>query len=1031
VAAISSAANGAWSSTATWAGGVVPGIGDTVTLTHDVSVTDARTVGTSPSEGGTVVSVNTGGILRIANTGVLTCRGDVALNGGRFEGEGAGRFLWDASAAAAPTTTEYRIKWTTGSAATRLVVRGMSRANPFVFDSVKAGGASNGWIDGESNFAFRLDMQNAELNNMGVGTTVNAINCAGYGGQYCIMDGVRIRDTVGRIDVPLANDGDLYLNDVQNESAQRFWIGGTGALTTNRRTVSNTSFRSRLFFTASHVTLRNVVLPGFDFVDASVANVSVWENVLVDFDEGNGSSFGGLDGSASGVEFGPTYFLHRRATNNNPHYLTTPATQSARALTYRGWVMQSASPDAEAGDIFLVGSQSGRSITIRECIGLPNWGGVSNGGAFVNVLGGGLTKVTVDHNTVCAGGTIGGVYMGETGTLAADPLDSVRSNIFWRTAAGLGAVIYREGATNNNVVADGADVGHNTKYNYSGNHTIGINQTEGLGYISTVAGALFTGTLSALTTDNTLNPSFVAPTRDIRSYARSCGYGGSDTAAVAALLDALYAGSNPAHPKYNPRVSIAGLLAHVSAGFEPTNLSVRAAHDATVTGWRGAVAGLPVGLRVRVYQGDVFIASRDLLATSLTGSFADTAWSLTADERARALYSPDVVPFTVDVGWGGTGEVNVDSVNVAWTTTSATLTVRARAVGGATGAALSGSIAVTATATGAFAPVPAALVGTVAVVATTGGALTVPKPLTGTLAATATVVGTVTVPKPLTGTLAAVTTATGALTVSKPLAGSLAAAATVTGALAGTGAALVGAVTVTATTTGAVTVPKPLVGTVAAAATLTGAVTAPKPLAGAVALTATVVGVVTVPKPLTGALAVAATVDAQLAGGAAALVGSVVVAAQAAGVLTVPKPLSGGFSAVVTTAGAFGFAGAALGGTVSVATTVDGAVSVPKPLAGGVAVVTAVDGALTVPKPLTGSLAAVVTATGTTLTVPKPLTGALAVRLQVTGNLTADVAALLSAAVAFGPRLTAAAGLTARLTATAALKTRGDGELGA
>ena len=53
MAAITSAANGNWSATSTWTGGVVPGDGDTVTITHDMTIDVDVVIGSSPATGGT------------------------------------------------------------------------------------------------------------------------------------------------------------------------------------------------------------------------------------------------------------------------------------------------------------------------------------------------------------------------------------------------------------------------------------------------------------------------------------------------------------------------------------------------------------------------------------------------------------------------------------------------------------------------------------------------------------------------------------------------------------------------------------------------------------------------------------------------------------------------------------------------------------------------------------------------------------------------------------------------------------------
>jgi hypothetical protein len=57
---IASAASGNWSATGTWTGGVVPGIADTVTLSHAIALdVNASVGGIDPASTGTLLASNT------------------------------------------------------------------------------------------------------------------------------------------------------------------------------------------------------------------------------------------------------------------------------------------------------------------------------------------------------------------------------------------------------------------------------------------------------------------------------------------------------------------------------------------------------------------------------------------------------------------------------------------------------------------------------------------------------------------------------------------------------------------------------------------------------------------------------------------------------------------------------------------------------------------------------------------------------------------------------------------------------------
>lgn len=114
MAAITSTASGAWSSTGTWTGGTIPGNGDTVTIQsgHAVTVSDARTVGHSPGAADVTAAIliNSTGTLSINAGGTLTVRGDIKLNNTTLTlncSGGVPTLEFDASAAGTPSTARY------------------------------------------------------------------------------------------------------------------------------------------------------------------------------------------------------------------------------------------------------------------------------------------------------------------------------------------------------------------------------------------------------------------------------------------------------------------------------------------------------------------------------------------------------------------------------------------------------------------------------------------------------------------------------------------------------------------------------------------------------------------------------------------------------------------------------------------------------------------------------------------------------------------------------------------------------------
>lgn len=132
MAARSTVQAGDWGTPATWSSGVVPDDGDTVTLTHAVSVTDARTVGHSPgaADATAAILISTGGSLTISGTGILTCRGDLKIaNATTLTINGAGILEFDASAAGTPATARYVLQIGTAANHTTAKLLGTGTAN--------------------------------------------------------------------------------------------------------------------------------------------------------------------------------------------------------------------------------------------------------------------------------------------------------------------------------------------------------------------------------------------------------------------------------------------------------------------------------------------------------------------------------------------------------------------------------------------------------------------------------------------------------------------------------------------------------------------------------------------------------------------------------------------------------------------------------------------------------------------------------------------------------------------------------------
>lgn len=80
MATIASAANGNWGTTGTWTGGVVPGIGDTATVNHQVTLDANYSVGgITPGSTGSILAIVNPATGLAANNRLLVGGGNVVF----------------------------------------------------------------------------------------------------------------------------------------------------------------------------------------------------------------------------------------------------------------------------------------------------------------------------------------------------------------------------------------------------------------------------------------------------------------------------------------------------------------------------------------------------------------------------------------------------------------------------------------------------------------------------------------------------------------------------------------------------------------------------------------------------------------------------------------------------------------------------------------------------------------------------------------------------------------------------------------
>ena len=119
MATFTSKAAGNWSASGqtTWNEVGVPGNGDTVTISHAITVDTNTTIGSSPGESAATKAIDlTGATLTISSGVKLTLRGDMQIGAATFVigdgvmASGAATLEFDSSAAASPNSTSYFVK---------------------------------------------------------------------------------------------------------------------------------------------------------------------------------------------------------------------------------------------------------------------------------------------------------------------------------------------------------------------------------------------------------------------------------------------------------------------------------------------------------------------------------------------------------------------------------------------------------------------------------------------------------------------------------------------------------------------------------------------------------------------------------------------------------------------------------------------------------------------------------------------------------------------------------------------------------
>lgn len=577
MAAFTSKATGNWSASGqtTWNEVGVPGNGDTVTITHTVTVDANTIVGPSGASGTVAITISSPGVLVIAAGITLTCRGDIRAGTGGTAREvitcEAGSTLeMDASQAASPTSQVYEIRLgaangdrarfgTNGTSGSRVSVISNSGGGNAYF--TRGGFTNTGHFLCEYTDFTRIGDGTRNFNRSDLATSAASSRMDFTG---CIFDACGTW-TTNDGGTPGAASNINTVNCTWKNTAGAGCTYGGGSSPTGTRVVKGCVYDKTVTFTA---------LNGY-----SIGGPSAGDEVL--FRDGFTTS-----GSAAWTLF--QYVLSRRSSNTqetlhgdaddcfflqdhtttNPHFVGMNTSLSG---TLTGCLFRYTGTNF-AGDCILLGSPgAARTVAARQCIVLPNGGGDASG-SLISALGNANISFSAEHCTMMGNGnSSAGVTVGETYAGYGGMCTSFKSNIVWKPSGTSGLKWGQTGTTSD--IASAANLNYNCGWNLAAG-------SQGKGYTCTLSA----GSPGANDVDE--DPGFVDSSRTEATWDTALGGAGTTANALAELAKK----NDPSG--YDSNYTIQALIAYLRAGFAPTNTNLQGtAHDAGDIGAVAVVSG--------------------------------------------------------------------------------------------------------------------------------------------------------------------------------------------------------------------------------------------------------------------------------------------------------------------------------------------------------------------------------------------------------------------------------------------------------
>lgn len=556
MAARTTAANGSWSAGATWVGGVAPGIGDTATIEHAVTInTTDVTVGTSPVAGSDVIVIKGSGSLTLVSAN-LYVRGGIELQDSCQLIITAGYGVeFVPTNAATPSTARYACKIgadhnnlpgivCNGLISNRCFIRTTAGSATTAYAQLTDG---TGWLQ-----AGLVQAVYTDFSRLGDSTNP-ALRCS-PGSTGVVSFNNCTFDSCGRVDQTFGITNSCtyefvdckFTNSLDTENLH---ISTSATITTGtRRLIRNAFDKTCKFYPAEDFTIQsNYFNLSFETTNGD------WADFSGNFIRQNSSY---PEFNAAGDVTG-NYFYYDDAVESNPHYLQVLG--YTRDQTIRGNIFDTSvdQPGQDGDCILLATPASACTATITNNLIVRGEGGKSVGTLF-SALGNANTSIICNHNTMYTGHQ--GAAVGETYVGFAGMLQSFKNNVFVSYNGGEGYKLYDSGV--DNAVPDivtSANANYNCGYQLlAGSNLKGYNHLE---FSSGSPGA----------NDIDEDPGFVDGSRRLVTWDSYVGGPGTQGDAFVRIA------ANP--------TLIASLITWVSEGFYVTNANLEnAGSDGTTIG---------------------------------------------------------------------------------------------------------------------------------------------------------------------------------------------------------------------------------------------------------------------------------------------------------------------------------------------------------------------------------------------------------------------------------------------------------------